>query len=62
MLRDELAYLWVLFVSLKNSSSGVISYNEIQAYMSIYGNLSTFEVDIIRHLDTLHFRETNKNG
>jgi len=30
--------------------------------MSIYGNLSTFEVDIIRHLDTLHFRETNKNG
>jgi len=48
-------------VSLKNASSGAISYNEINSYMSIYGRLSTFEVDIIRSLDILHAQEGNKN-
>jgi hypothetical protein len=61
-LRQELSYLWELFVSLKNASSGAISYNEINSYMSIYGKLSTFEVDVIRKLDTLHAQEVNKNG
>ena len=55
-------YLWVLFVTLKNASSGAISYPEIQAYMAIYGDLSTFEVDAIRALDTLHSQETNTHG
>jgi hypothetical protein len=54
--------LWGLFVSLKNASSGAISYSEIQAYMAIYGDLSIFEVDAIRALDTLHFKETNTHG
>ena len=49
-------------MSLKNASSGAISYNEINSYMSIYGNLSTFEVDVIRRLDTLHAQEVSKNG
>jgi len=57
-----LAYLWGLFVSLKNASSGAILYSEIQAYMAIYGDLSIFEVDAIRALDTLHFKETNTHG
>ena len=61
-LNDKLAYLWGLFVSLKNASSGAISYSEIQAYMAIYGDLSIFEVDAIRTLDTLHFKETNTHG
>jgi hypothetical protein len=61
-LREELLYLWEIFVSLKNASSGAISYNEINSYMSIYGKLSTFEVDVIRKLDTLHAQEVNKNG
>lgn len=61
-LRDELLYIWSLFVSLKNVSSDRISYSEIKAYMSIYGELSIFEVDAICHLDMLHFKETNKNG
>lgn len=60
-LREELVYLWDLFVSLKNASSGAISYNEINSYMSIYGRLSTFEVDIIRNLDILHAQEGSKN-
>ena len=60
-LREELVYLWDLFVSLKNASSGAISYNEINSYMSIYGILSTFEVDIIRSLDILHAQEGSKN-
>jgi len=49
-------------VSLKNASSGAISYNEINSYMSIYGKLSTFEVDLIRTLDTLHAKEVSNNG
>ena len=48
-------------MSLKNASSGAISYNEINSYMAIYGNLSTFEVDIIRNLDILHAQEGSKN-
>tara|TARA_R110002012_G_scaffold173892_1_gene338659 strand:- start:1849 stop:2166 length:318 start_codon:yes stop_codon:yes gene_type:complete len=61
-LSEKLMYLWVLFVTLKNASSGAISYPEIQAYMAIYGDLSTFEVDAIRALDTLHSQETNTHG
>jgi len=49
-------------VSLKNASSGVISYTQIKDYMAIYGNLSTFEVDAIRSLDLLHSKETNNHG
>jgi hypothetical protein len=30
--------------------------------MAIYGDLSIFEVDAIRALDTLHFKETNTHG
>jgi len=48
-------------VSLKNASSGAISYNEINSYMSIYGKLSTFEVDVIRELDNLHAKEVNRD-
>lgn len=61
-LKPELLYLWSMFVSLKNASKGSIGYDEIQAYGNIYGDLSPFEVDIIRWLDTLHYQETNKNG
>ena len=61
-LRDELTYLWVLFVSLKNASSGVISYTQIKDYMAIYGTLLPFEVDAIRSLDLLHSKETNNHG
>tara|TARA_R110000787_G_scaffold96186_4_gene199388 strand:+ start:2152 stop:2346 length:195 start_codon:yes stop_codon:yes gene_type:complete len=61
-LRKELAYLWAIFVSLKNASSGVISYTQIKDYMAIYGDLSTFEVDAIRSLDILHSKEINNHG
>lgn len=61
-LRDELNYLWALFVSLKNAASGSISYNQIQAYMAIYGNLTPFEVDLVRYLDTLYTQENNDYG
>jgi len=61
-LSNELDYLWALFVSLKNAASGPIGYDQIQAYMTIYGDLSPFEVDVIRWLDTLHSQEMNKNG
>lgn len=48
-------------MSLKNASSGAISYNEINSYMSIYGKLSTFEVDVIRELDNLHAKEVSRD-
>ena len=62
VLRHELSYLWSLFVSLKNAAEGAISYTEIQAYISIYGDLSVFEIDLIRTLDDLHSSEVNKIG
>ena len=62
VLRHELNYLWSLFVSLKNAAEGAISYTEIQAYISIYGDLSVFEIDLIRTLDDLHSLEVNKIG
>jgi hypothetical protein len=62
VLRHELNYLWSLFVSLKNAAEGAISYTEIQAYISIYGDLSVFEIDLIRTLDELHSLEVNKIG
>jgi len=61
-LRSELEYLWSIFVSLKNASQGSISYTEIQSYASIYGELSGFEIDVIRNLDNLHLAEVNKIG
>ena len=61
-LRDELGFLWVLFVSLKNASEGAISYNQIKSYMDIYGDLTAFEVDLIRELDQLSIQEAHKNG
>lgn len=62
VLRHELNYLWSLFVSLKNAAEGAISYTEIQAYVSIYGDLSVFEIDLIRTLDDLYSLEVNKIG
>jgi len=62
LLNAKLSYLWALFVSLKNASDGTISYTEIQSYISIYGDLSTFEVDAVRALDALHLREANNHG
>jgi hypothetical protein len=61
-LRAELAYLWALFVSLKNASEGAISYNQIKSYMDIYGDLTAFEVDLIRELDQLSYQEAYANG
>jgi hypothetical protein len=61
-LRSELAYLWALFVSLKNASEGAISYNQIKSYMDIYGDLTAFEVDLIRELDQLSYQEAQSNG
>lgn len=61
-LRDELGYLWALFVSLKNATNGPISYTEIQAFAGIYGELSVFEIDVIRKLDDLYSAEANNNG
>ena len=61
-LRDELGYLWALFVSLKNATIGPISYTEIQAFAGIYGELSVFEIDVIRTLDDLYSEEANNNG
>jgi hypothetical protein len=61
-LRDELGYLWALFVSLKNAADGPISYTEIQAFAGIYGELSVFEIDVIRKLDDLYSAEANNNG
>lgn len=61
-LRDELGFLWALFVSLKNASEGAISYNQIKSYMDIYGDLTAFEVDLIRELDQLSLLEAHKNG
>jgi len=61
-LRDELGYLWALFVNLKNATNGRISYTEIQAFAGIYGELSVFEIDVIRTLDDLYSEEANNNG
>jgi hypothetical protein len=61
-LRSELDYLWGLFVSLKNASEGAISYNQIKSYMDIYGDLTAFEVDLIRELDQLSYQEAYSNG
>tara|TARA_R110000822_G_scaffold181178_2_gene320875 strand:- start:1172 stop:1357 length:186 start_codon:yes stop_codon:yes gene_type:complete len=61
-LREQLGFLWGLFVSLKNASEGAISYNQIKSYMDIYGDLTAFEVDLIRELDQLSFQEAHKNG
>lgn len=57
VLRSELTYLWVLFVQLKNASEGSISYNQIKSYMEIYGDLTAYEVDVIRELDQLSLQE-----
>jgi len=51
-----------LFVSLKNASEGAISYNQIKSYMDIYGDLTAFEVDLIRELDQLSYQEAYANG
>ena len=56
-LKTKLAYLWVLFVSLKNASDGAISYNQIKSYIDIYGELTAYEVDVIRELDQLSLQE-----
>ena len=56
-LKTKLAYLWVLFVSLKNASDGAISYNQIKSYIDIYGELTAYEVDVIRELDQLALQE-----
>ena len=61
-LRNELSYLWALFVNLKNATGDTISYGEIQAYINIYCDLSTFEIDVIRTLDELHNSEANNHG
>ena len=60
-LRNELVYLWSIFVSLRNASEGVISYNQIRSYCEIYGNLNVFEVDLITELDRLYRKEAH-NG
>jgi len=51
-----------MFVSLKNAAQGSISYTELQSYANIYGELSVFEIDLIRALDDLHSMEVNKIG
>ena len=61
-LRSELRYLWSTFVEIKKATSGSITFPEINAYMQIYGNLNTFEVDVICHLDGLHSKENNNHG
>jgi len=49
-------------VNLKNATGDTISYSEIQAYINIYGDLSTFEIDVIRTLDELYNSEANHHG
>ena len=51
-----------MFVELRNVSSGSITFSEINAYMQIYGDLNTFEVDVICQLDGLHTKETDNYG
>ena len=58
ILRNELGPFWALFVQLKNASDGPIRFVDIEAYGSIYGKLTAFEVDITRALDELHGRES----
>ena len=62
MLRDNLAYIWSIFVRLKNASDGPISYPQIKAYMEIFGELTLFEIDIIIEGDHAQRLEANKNG
>jgi hypothetical protein len=54
--------LWSIFVALKNSAPDCITYPQITAYMHIYGELSSFEVEAITVLDALHSQEINDYG
>ena len=58
-LRAELLPYWGLFVDLKNAADGPVKYTQISAYSAVYGELSIFEVDMIRALDQLHARQTD---
>ncbi len=62
VLRDELAYLWLMFVRLKNASGEAISYTHIKDYMEMFGELTLFEIDTIVELDQAQRVEANKNG
>lgn len=61
-LSDSLAYLWSIYVQLKNAAEGQIGYNDIKAYAEFYGDLTAWEVDTIRTLDDTHAQEMSKNG
>jgi|TARA_R110001599_G_scaffold295253_1_gene499408 hypothetical protein len=61
-LDPKLSYLWSIFVALKNSAPDCITYPQITAYMQIYGELSSFEVEAITVLDALHSQEINDYG
>ena len=56
-LRPEAIYLWELFVTLKNATPDVIRFVDIEAYSRVYGDLTPFEVDVIRNLENLSRKE-----
>jgi hypothetical protein len=61
-LREDLRYLWLTYVELKNANQGPISFSELTAYMHVKGWLANFEIDAIMAMDALHSREALNNG
>lgn len=49
-------YVWQMFVSLHNATSGHISYQEIQAYAEFNGRLTPFEVEAVMTLQNIRMQ------
>lgn len=49
-------YLWELYCDLHNANQGVITYSELQAYSHFNGDLTPFEVGVVRTLNQLFKR------
>jgi len=49
-LRKELHYLWSIFLDLYSPDSGKVSYQELREYANVHGELSGFEIGVIRRL------------
>lgn len=55
-LSPDLQYLWLLYVDMHNATGGDISYQELDAYCNRMGELTPFEIEVIRTLNTLFKR------
>lgn len=56
VLAEELQYLWALYVEINNGSDGRITWKDLHAYCELMGELSPFEIEVIRNLNELHQR------